>query len=289
MLNYTYLGNSWKSSSSEGSRDMQPFLQNSQNATLVTQPDDVPKYLELLADNDDVVLRENRVTEYEVPRSIHISNPNLINIDKISQGLMEVRSLEDSRESKEFLKNGVKDRRSSITSSEPSKEAIFKTNMVDRCKTLDTSKLRNSNIRASFTGDSLMNEQLKYKRNSTIERRKSEMNLERKDKMVINSNTNIPVSTCSNVITNDSQTVSSRSNAKKPGENGDISDNSIKNNNSTKIQRTQSTLQSGKANIPLVINSALLNLLRQTPIIEDSNNSVTYTNINTDTVKVNGS
>lgn len=289
MLNYTYLGNSWKSSSSEGSRDMQPFLQNSQNATLVTQPDDVPKYLELLADNDDVVLRENRVTEYEVPRSIHISNPNLINIDKISQGLMEVRSLEDSRESKEFLKNGVKDRRSSITSSEPSKEATFKTNMTDRCKTLDTSKLRNSNIRASFTGDSLMNEQRKYKRNSTIERRKSEMSLERKDKMVINSNTNIPVSTRSNVITNDSQTVSSRSNATKPDDNGDISDNSIKNNNSTKIQRTQSTLQSGKANIPLVINSALLNLLRQTPIIEDGNNSVTYTNINTDTVKVNGS
>ncbi|XP_046814673.1 proto-oncogene tyrosine-protein kinase ROS isoform X2 [Vespa crabro] len=282
-------GNSWKSSSSEGSRDMQPFLQNSQNATLVTQSDDVPKYLELLADNDDVVLRENRVTEYEVPRSIHISNPNLINIDKISQELMEVRNLEDSRKSREFLKNGIKDRRSSITSSEPSKEAVFKTNMTDRCKTLDTSKLRNSNIRASFTGDSLMNEQQKYKRNNTIERRKSEMSLERKDKMVINSNTNISVSIRSNVITNDLQNVSSRSNATKPDENGDISDNSIKNNNSTKILRTQSTLQSGKANIPLVINSALLNLLRQTPIIEDGNNSVTYTNINTDTVKVNGS
>ncbi|KAL2717170.1 proto-oncogene tyrosine-protein kinase ROS isoform X4 [Vespula squamosa] len=282
-------GNSWKSSSSEGSRDMQPFLQNSQNVTLVTQSDDVPKYLELLADNDDVVLRENRVTEYEVPRSIHISNPNLINIDKISQGLMEVRNLEDLQESKEFLKNGVKDRRSSITSSEPSKEAIFKTNMTDRCKTLDTSKLRNSNIRATSTGDSLMNEQQKYKRNSTIERRKSEMSLEKKDKMVINSNTNTPVSTRSNVITNDSHNVSSRNNATKPDENEEISDNSIKNNNSTKIQRTQSTLQSGKANIPLVINSALLNLLRQTPIIEDGNNSVTYTNINTDTVRVNGS
>lgn len=289
MLNYTSLGNSWKSSSSEGSRDMQPFLQNSQNVTLVTQSDDIPKYLELLADSDDVVLRENRVTEYEVPRSIHISNPNLINIDKISQGLMEVKNLEDLQESKEFLKNGIKDRRSSITSSEPSKEAIFKTNMTDRCKTLDTSKLRNSNIRASFTGDSLMNEQQKYKRNSTIERRKSEMSLEGKDKMVINSNTNISVSTRSNVITNDSQNVSSRNNATKPDENEEISDNSIKNNNSTKIQRTQSTLQSGKANIPLVINSALLNLLRQTPMIEDGNNSVTYTNINTDTVRVNGS
>ncbi|XP_043492014.1 proto-oncogene tyrosine-protein kinase ROS isoform X2 [Polistes fuscatus] len=285
-------GNSWKSSSSEGSRDMQPFLQNPSNITLETQSDGVPKYLELLADNDEVVLRENRVTEYEVPRSIHISNPNLINVDKISQRRLEVNNLVDSRELKEFLQNGIKDRRSSITSSEPCRETIFETNMTDRCKTLDTFKLRNSKIRASFTGDSSINEQLKFKRCSTIKRRNSEMNLERKDKSVINNtNKNQPASTNrTNLTTKDSQNVSSRNNATRPDESVDVSDNnSIKNNNLTKLQRTPSTLQGGKANIPLVINSALLNLLRQTPIIEDSNNSVTYTNINTDTVKVNGS
>ncbi|KAI4491080.1 hypothetical protein M0802_010497 [Mischocyttarus mexicanus] len=283
-------GNSWKSSSSEGSRDMQPFLQNPSNTTLETQSNDVPKYLELLADNDEVVLRENRVTEYEVPRSIHISNPNLINVDKISLRRLEVNNLVDSRELKEFLKNGIKNRRSSITSSEPCRETIFETNMTDRCKTLDTFKLRNSNTRASFTGDSSINEQLKFKRCNTIKRRNSEMSLERKDKTVMNSNKNQQTSTGSNLITKDSQNVSSRNNATKSDESGDISDNNtIKNNNLTKLQRTPSTLQSGKANIPLVINSALLNLLRQTPIIEDSNNGVTYTNINTDTVKVNGS
>ncbi|XP_014608086.1 PREDICTED: proto-oncogene tyrosine-protein kinase ROS isoform X1 [Polistes canadensis] len=287
-------GNSWKSSSSEGSRDMQPFLQNPSNITLETQSDGVPKYLELLADNDEVVLRENRVTEYEVPRSIHISNPNLINIDKISQKRLEVNNLVDSRELKEFLKNGIKDRRSSITSSEPCRETIFETNMTDRCKTLDTFKLRNSKIRSSFTGDSSINEQLKFKRCNTLKRRNSEMNLERNDKSLINNTkTNqSPASSTNrtNLITKDSQNVSSRNNATRQDESVDVSDNnSIKNNNLTKLQRTPSTLQGGKANIPLVINSALLNLLRQTPIIEDSNNSVNYTNINTDTVKVNGS
>ena len=48
-----------------------------------------------------------------------------------------------------------------------------------------------------------------------------------------------------------------------------------------KVQKTSSYLQ--KAKIPLVINNALLNLLQQTPGEES------YTNINTDAVRVNGS
>ncbi|XP_076667958.1 receptor protein-tyrosine kinase sevenless isoform X2 [Andrena cerasifolii] len=48
-------GNSWKSSSSEGSRDMQPFLQNSHNTPLTSQSGEIPKYLELLADNEDII------------------------------------------------------------------------------------------------------------------------------------------------------------------------------------------------------------------------------------------
>ncbi|XP_015176489.1 PREDICTED: proto-oncogene tyrosine-protein kinase ROS isoform X2 [Polistes dominula] len=308
-------GNSWKSSSSEGSRDMQPFLQNPSNTTLETQSDGVPKYLELLADNEEVVLRENRVTEYEIPRTINISNPNLINIDKISDKRLEVKNSVDSkRELKEFLNNDIKDRRSSITSSEPCRETIFETNMNDRCKTLGTfNKLRNSNIRASFNGgDSTMNEQLKFKRCNTIKRRNSEICLEqKKDTSMINNNNNnnnnntntnnnqsTTIINRTNLITNDSShnTVSSSRNSNSTTKQDDnsveiVSDNNtIKNNNLTKLQRTPSTLQGGKANIPLVINSALLNLLRQTPIIEDSNNGVTYTNINnTDTVKVNGS
>ncbi|KAK2578971.1 hypothetical protein KPH14_011171 [Odynerus spinipes] len=289
-------GNSWKSSSSEGSRDMQPFLQNQQNATLVMQPDEVPKYLELLADNDDVVPKENRITEYEVPRSIHISNPNLINIDKTEHRLLQYRSLEDSWDSDELLKNSVRDRRSSVTSSEPSREATIKTNVIDRCKTLDASKIRNSSSRGCFKGESFAvpkDQQQRFKSSDTVERKSLKVSVaEEKDGTTVNSTKNTRVvSTHLNSFSNDSLNVSlgnDVSNANEHGE-GDVNETSVKNNNSTKIQRTQSTLQSSKANIPLVINSALLNLLRQTPTIEGGNNSVTYTNINADAVRVNGS
>lgn len=53
-----------------------------------------------------------------------------------------------------------------------------------------------------------------------------------------------------------------------------------------KVQRSKSNLQTSKANIPLVINSGLLNMLRQAPEIEDDSDSVTYANIDSDNVNV---
>lgn len=287
------IGNSWKSSSSEGSRDMQPFLQNSNNATLGPQSGEAPKYLELLADNEDIVLRENPTNGYEVPRSIHISDQNLANISRISctishdrksslptetTGERKERSMEERKFDRKLYK------RSSITSLNlPDRKGTSVSGMSEKCNTLDSSKSVNSVAKAILKRDSLssLNGQRKYKTNLN-ERRDSEASIEDRS---CSSHSLAPSTRPSSSLIN-SQTVlpSLKSNAV----NGEVpsSENAV--TKSTLPKRTHSNLQNGKANIPLVINSALLNLLRQTPV-EDGNNIVTYTNINADAVRVNGS
>ncbi|XP_077261634.1 receptor protein-tyrosine kinase sevenless isoform X2 [Temnothorax americanus] len=293
-------GNSWKSSSSEGSRDMQPFLQNSNNATLGPQSDEAPKYLELLADNEDIILRENPTNGYEIPRSIHISDQNLANISRISCMSHDRKSslpTETTEERKEHSteKRKQSDRklykRSSITSLNlPDRKGTSISGMSEKCNTLDSSKSVNSVAKATLKRDSFssLNGQRKYK-TSLSERRDSEASIEdkscsshslapstRPSSSLINSQTVLPCLK-SNVV------VSNAVNGEVPS-----SENAVMKSTLPKIHRTHSNLQNGKANIPLVINSALLNLLRQTPI-EDGSNIVTYTNINADAVRVNGS
>ncbi|XP_006622853.1 proto-oncogene tyrosine-protein kinase ROS isoform X3 [Apis dorsata] len=291
-------GNSWKSSSSEGSRDMQPFLQNSHNATPTSQSGEMPKYLELLADNEDIILKENSTNGYEVPRSIHISDQNLANTNKASTNVDVKSNLHSdaSQEQKDIISNDIKeqlekkcDKRSSISSlnlSERKRASI--TNMTEKCNTLDSSKLTNPTIKAILKRDSFtsLTDQRKNKRNVT-ERRGSEISLEGRSSSSLSSNISLapPTRPSSSLIS--SQNVLPLKNCVIGGT-GESTDNVAK-NTLPKIQRSHSNLQNGKANIPLVINSALLNLLRQTPVVEDSNNIVTYTNINTDAVRVNGS
>lgn len=58
-----------------------------------------------------------------------------------------------------------------------------------------------------------------------------------------------------------------------------ISDSNVTESRLPNIQRIHPNLQNGKADIPLVINSALLNnLLRQAPVADDRDDIVTYTN-----------
>ncbi|XP_024885319.1 proto-oncogene tyrosine-protein kinase ROS isoform X3 [Temnothorax curvispinosus] len=293
-------GNSWKSSSSEGSRDMQPFLQNSNNATLGPQSDEAPKYLELLADNEDIILRENPTNGYEIPRSIHISDQNLANISRISCMSHDRKSslpTDTTEERKEHSTDERKQsdrklyKRSSITSLNlPDRKGTSISVMSEKCNTLDSSKSINSVAKATLKRDSFssLNGQRKYK-TSLSERRDSEASIEdkscsshslapstRPSSSLINSQTVLPCLK-SNVV------VSNAVNGEVPS-----SENAVMKSTLPKIQRTHSNLQNGKANIPLVINSALLNLLRQTPI-EDGSNIVTYTNINADAVRVNGS
>ena len=57
-----------------------------------------------------------------------------------------------------------------------------------------------------------------------------------------------------------------------------ISDSNVTKSTLPNIQRIHPNLQNGKADIPLVINSALLyNLLRQAPVADDGDDIVTYT------------
>ncbi|KAL0113614.1 hypothetical protein PUN28_012637 [Cardiocondyla obscurior] len=295
-------GNSWKSSSSEGSRDMQPFLQNSSNAMVGPQSGETPKYLELLADNEDIVLRENPANGYEVPRSIHISDQNLTNISRTScanndrKSSLPTETMEDRKECsteerKQFDRKLYK--RSSIASLNlPDRKGTSISGMPEKCNTLDSTKSINSITKTTLLPKresfSSLNGQRKYK-TSLSERRDSEASIEnrscsshslapstRPSSSLISSQTVLPCLKSNSTVSN--------------GPNGEVpsSENAVTKSTLPKVQRTHSNLQNGKANIPLVINSALLNLLRQTPV-EDGSNIVTYTNINADAVRVNGS
>lgn len=280
---------------------MQPFLQNSNNATLGTQSGEAPKYLELLADNEDIVLRENPTNGYEIPRSIHISDQNLANISRISCSSHDRKSSLPTEATEERKESSTEERkqsdrklykRSSITSLNlPDRKGTSVSGMSERCNTLDSSKSVNSVTKATLKRDSFssLNGHRKYK-TSLSERRDSEASIEnrscsshslapstRPSSSLINSQTVLPCLKSNVVISN--------------AVNGEVpsSESTVTKSTLPKIQRTtHSNLQNGKANIPLVINSALLNLLRQTPV-EDGSNIVTYTNINADAVRVNGS
>lgn len=282
---------------------MQPFLQNSNNATHNPQSGELPKYLELLADNEDAVSRENPTNGYEVPRSIHISDQSLTNASKVNCVNQDDKcslSAESAQERKERSTEEQKqsdgklyDKRSSITSLNlPERRGASV--MPEKCNTLDSLKSANSAAKTALKRNSFssLNGQRKY-RTSLSERRDSEASIEvrscsshslapstRPSSSLINSQTILPCLK-NNVV--------AASNVTGNGEVQPTNESAVtKTCTLPKIQRTHSNLQNGKANIPLVINSALLNLLQQTPVIEDGNSIVTYTNINADAVKVNG-
>lgn len=279
---------------------MQPFLQNSNNATLGPQSGDAPKYLEILADNEDTVLRENPTNGYEVPRSIHISDQNLANISRVNCTSHDRKSslpTETTEERKERSTEEQKEsdrklyKRSSIASLNlPDRKSTLVSGMPEKCNTLDSSKSVNSVAKMTLKRDSFssLNGQRKYK-TSLNERRDSEASIEnrscsshslapstRPSSSLINSQTVLPCLKNNVVISAVNEEVPS-------------SESAVTKSTLSKVQRTHSNLQNGKANIPLVINSALLNLLRQTPVVEDGSNIVTYTNMNADAVIVNGS
>ncbi|XP_017879766.1 proto-oncogene tyrosine-protein kinase ROS isoform X2 [Ceratina calcarata] len=293
--NHNNSGNSWKSSSSEGSRDMQPFLQNSHSA-VTSQSSEIPKYLELLADNEDIIPRENSTNGYEVPRSVHISDQNLVNINK-ANGNVDAKNnahpdtVQEQKDTPGDVKEDKKCEKRSSTSSLnlPERKRASITSVTEKFNTLDSSKLTNPAIKTILKRDSFtsLTDQRRNKRNAA-ERRGSEVSLEGRSSSSFSSNVSLAPSTRPSSSLISSHNVLPLKNG-VIGRTGEPTDNNVTKNTLPKIQRTHSNLQNGKANIPLVINSALLNLLRQTPVVDDSNNIVTYTNVNTDAVRVNGS
>lgn len=277
---------------------MQPFLQNSNNPGLAPHSGDIPKYLELLADNEDIILRKNSTSGYEVPRSIHISDQNLAHISKVNCANQDrkcslpseisrdrkQRSMEERKQS-----DGTLYKRSSVTSLNSSDRRGVPA-LSEKSNTLDGSKLTNYLTKTTLKRDSFssLNEQRKYI-TSLSERRDSETSLEGGSC----SSLSLAPSTrpSSSLINSQTTVLPSKNNVPNVAVNGEVpaNESALTKNTLPSIQRTHSNLQNGKANIPLVINSALLNLLRQKPVVDDSSNIVTYTNINTDAVRVNGS
>ncbi|XP_023290821.1 proto-oncogene tyrosine-protein kinase ROS isoform X2 [Orussus abietinus] len=282
-------GNSWKSSSSERSRDMQPFLQDSQNTVSFHSSGEAPKYLELLTDSGEFVPREVLTGDYEIPRSICISDKN--GCSKVEQ--REETSCQKTEAQEEDRDKGNRKtchKRASVSSLNlPERTRASITSIGEKCNTLDSLKLINgSAVKSPLKRDSLtsLSERHRCKRD-TIDEIGCGSSLEGRSCSSLGSSASLAPQTKSGSLIINSQTaVLLRNN--NSSVNG-IAGDSPGNNNLSKLQRTHSTLQNGKANIPLVINSALLNLLRQTPGVDDSCDAVTYTNINSEAVRVNAS
>ncbi|XP_070164576.1 proto-oncogene tyrosine-protein kinase ROS isoform X4 [Polyergus mexicanus] len=297
----TRRGNSWKSSSSEGSRDMQPFLQNSNYAMLNPQSSEIPKYLELLADNENIVPKENPTSGYEVPRSSHISDQNLANISRINctnqdrKCSLPIEIIQERKEhstgEQQQSDEKLYEKTSSIASLNlPNRKGASISGIPEKYNTLDSSKSVSSVAKTAPKGDSFSSLNGRKYRIDLNERRDSETSIEgrsssshslapstRPSSSLISSQTVLPCLKI-NVLANVA------GNGEVP-----LNESAVTKCTLPKIQKTHSNLQNGKANIPLMINSALFNMLRQTPVVEEGNNIVTYTNINADAVRVNGS
>lgn len=185
------------------------------------------------------------------------------------------------------------DKRSSIASLNlADRKTASVSGMPGKSNTLDNAKSTSSMAKTMPKRDSFssLNGQRKY-RTSLNERRDSEASIGDRSS---SSHSLAPSTRPSSSLINSQTTLTCLKNniVANITENGQASPNESAMTKSTlpKVQRNHSNLQNGKANIPLVINSALLNLLRQTtPVVEDGSNIVTYTNINADAVRVNGS
>ncbi|XP_074098359.1 receptor protein-tyrosine kinase sevenless isoform X3 [Cotesia typhae] len=324
-----YSGNSWKSSSSEGSRDMQPFLQDTSSTTVTTirlSDVELPKYLELLAESSGVIIKP-QTDEYELPRSIQIV-PSLVD-KKIGQPDLATKPSELPRreitpEDREHLDNIL--------------SQIGTLNTTERSKTLDNLRLKNNakvinafknGLRASL--NERTSRQLSSNINNKNNDRSSKISLDdrncsslgssisslrgslpstRPSSSVLDSQHNLPLkninhsnnynySNNNNInnhnsldsnhsSTSSSTSITTTSIAPKDNNNIIINETNIIGNGTLRVHKNHANLEGSRANIPLVMNNVLLNLLRQPPqvIDESTNNIVTYTNVNTDSTRV---
>ncbi|XP_046600630.1 proto-oncogene tyrosine-protein kinase ROS isoform X2 [Neodiprion lecontei] len=287
--NHNHSGNSWKSTSSEGSRDMQPFLPDSCNTTALLASGEIPKYLELIADNDVPDVRDTPTGGYEVPRPVQCLDKNEVQkeskIPELSDSQNESSNLD--REQLEDVVNQKRESANNFDLTEPKRASISSTG--EKFCILDSSRLANhvSKCIAATNSPSSIDDSRKSEKIST-EIRGSLTSLSGRSSSSHGSSTSLTPSRPSSSLLNSQNTLPLKKNGATK-QNILSSDTNGGRNTISKLSRTHSILQNGKANIPLAINSALLNSLRQTPDTgEDGNEIATYTNINSDAVRVNG-
>ncbi|KAF7989871.1 hypothetical protein HCN44_008545 [Aphidius gifuensis] len=249
-------GNSWKSSSSDGSRDMKPFLQNS--TTTTTQLSDstnddnnnIPKYLELIPGGAlDAKDNNNQIDEYEIPRSLPINHTftaeDRKNIDNILSKIGgTLNSITDKNQKLLNTNNGLK-------------------------------------IIPSLTNDLRLslNEKIKIQKQTSNEG--SQMSLDDCNYNSLASSINslrlaLPPTRPS------SSMLDSQNNNLNDSNNNNETNKTI-NNSTLRLNKIHKNII-GKANIPL--NSPILNLLRQTTGIDETT-GINTIYVNTDSTRVN--
>lgn len=322
---------------------MQPFLQDSGSTTVTTvrlSDVELPKYLELLADNTESIVKSNPTDEYEVPRSIHIVT-GLSDKSKSIQAVQQSQPLQHQQQHADTKANELLVR-SEITPEDREHldnilSQIGTLNTSERSKTLDNLRLKNNTkvinafkngLRASLnerTSSKLLSNNLSNKNNdecskislddrncsslgSSITSLRCSLPSTRPSSSVLGSQHNLPLKNHNNnnynytnnnnnnsLDSNPSSTSSSTSittttgSANKDNNNIIINETNIIGNGTLRVHKNHANLEGSRANIPLVMNNVLLNLLRQPPQVIDDNTStiVTYTNVNTDSTRVN--
>ncbi|XP_012264218.2 proto-oncogene tyrosine-protein kinase ROS isoform X2 [Athalia rosae] len=290
--NHNQSGNSWKSSSSEGSRDMQPFLPDFCNTTALLSSGEIPKYLELLADNDVPDIRDIPTGGYEVPRSAQILDKTEVQREskrpEVANPQIECPALDF--EQPEGISN---QKRESATSTElQGHKRTSISSIGEKFNILDSVKIANHISKAMTIRNSPISiEEIRKSDGGLLEVKGSLTSLSSRSNSSHGSSASLAPSTrpSSSLINLQNTLPQKKTNGSK--RNSFASDPNSGKNTISKLHRTHSVLQNGKANIPLAINSALLNSLRQAPSTneeKDSSDVATYTNINSDTVRING-
>lgn len=225
-----------------------------------------------MADSSETV-KKNPSEEYEIPRLLHIVNCNLSDINKPANIQPDANANSEtiivqneiSTEDREQLVESILSQIGSLNS------------VGEKSNTLDNSNITNSKVITAFTNDlrASLNERSRMKNTNTEE--SSNINLDplpstRPSSSVLGSQHNLPLKNNNELDNSTKENV--------------VHEPIIAGNATLRLHKTQTNLHSSKANIPLVINNALLNLLRQPGGIEDSPAIVTYTNVNSDSTRV---
>ncbi|XP_043482361.1 proto-oncogene tyrosine-protein kinase ROS isoform X2 [Leptopilina heterotoma] len=284
-----------KSNNSEGSQQLQSIVQES-----IISPALAPKYLELLSNPDEwSISPKNPLCAYEVPKSTVIhknanenfqSSENSRHIKQTDTKDEELSNLEsqivDKQVVNKILQKKSQQRRLSVTSLNiPEKKRNSLVNYRKKSRSLDNRKSRNisGNYKDSVAFTKYFRNERKETKAGSIENCSSQLKTSLKENINSSreSNASLDITRPSSSIIN-SETFTKVS-SKISQYNLDSKNNKIL--NLSKIPK--SNLQ--KAKIPLMINNALLNLLQQTPDIDDNERIITYTIVNTDALRVNGS
>lgn len=283
---------------------MQPFLADSCNTTALLSSGEIPKYLELLADNVDVPdIRDTPAGGYEVPRPVQILDKN-DHLNKEQRKSSEVSDPQSElpQDNEQLIEEAAVNRVKRESAISLHSQEHKRSSLISVGEKFDVPKLAAHHIHkiptlAHRNSQSSVDDSRPKCDKSSIEIRGSLTSLSGRSSSSQGSSASLTPSTrpSSSLINSQNTLPLKNSNAGGGGGGGNkrnsfASDpNAGRNTIAGKLHRTHSVLQGGKANIPLAINSALLNSLRQTPSANDDSNDVaTYSNINSEAVKVNG-